>query len=65
MPGGLGVILGDDLGLHSSQNRQDNRYYTRITHIPMLEPVNVQEAKDFVVFAMEYAQQWKMPVVMA
>jgi len=65
MPEGLVVILGDDPGPHSSQNEQDNRYYTRITHIPMLEPANVQEAKDFVVFAMEYAQQWKMPVVMA
>ncbi|MCF2142418.1 MAG: indolepyruvate ferredoxin oxidoreductase subunit alpha [Candidatus Heimdallarchaeota archaeon] len=63
MPGGLVVILGDDPGPHSSQNEQDNRYYTRIAHIPMLEPANVQEAKDFVVFAMEYAQKWKMPVV--
>jgi len=63
MPGGLVVILGDDPGPHSSQNEQDNRFYARIAHIPILEPANVQEAKDFVVFAMEYAQKWKMPVV--
>jgi indolepyruvate ferredoxin oxidoreductase alpha subunit len=63
MPGGLTVILGDDPGPHSSQNEQDNRHYAKIGHIPMLEPANAQEAKDYVVFAMEHAQKWQMPVV--
>jgi len=63
MPGGLVVILGDDPGPHSSQNEQDNRHYARLGHIPMIEPANTQEAKDYFVFAMEYAQKWKMPVV--
>jgi len=63
MPGGLTVILGDDPGPHSSQNEQDNRHYAKIGHIPMLEPANAQEAKDYVVFAMKYAQKWQMPVV--
>ncbi|MGC9778377.1 MAG: 4Fe-4S binding protein [Candidatus Heimdallarchaeota archaeon] len=63
IPGGLVVILGDDPGPHSSQNEQDNRHYAKIGHIPMLEPANAQEAKDYVVFAMEQAQKWKMPVV--
>ncbi|MBN1331206.1 MAG: 4Fe-4S binding protein [Candidatus Heimdallarchaeota archaeon] len=63
MPGGLVVILGDDPGPHSSQNEQDNRFYAKIGHIPMLEPANSQEAKDYFIFAMEYAQKWQMPVV--
>ena len=63
MPGGLVVILGDDPGPHSSQNEQDNRHFAKIGHIPMIEPANAQEAKDYFVFAMEYAQKWKMPVV--
>ena len=63
MPGGLVVILGDDPGPHSSQNEQDNRFYAKIGHIPMIEPANAQEAKDYLVFGMEYAQKWKMPVV--
>ncbi len=62
LPGGLIVILGDDPGPHSSQNEQDNRHYAQLGKIPMLEPANAQEAKDFVVFAMKYAQQWQMPV---
>ncbi|MHA1220839.1 MAG: thiamine pyrophosphate-dependent enzyme [Candidatus Heimdallarchaeota archaeon] len=63
MPGGLVVILGDDPGPHSSQNEQDNRHYAKIGHIPMLEPANAQEAKDYFVFAMDFAQKWQMPVV--
>jgi indolepyruvate ferredoxin oxidoreductase alpha subunit len=62
LPGGFLVILGDDPGPHSSQNEQDNRYYAHLAKIPMLEPANAQEAKDFVVFAMEYARKWQMPV---
>lgn len=63
IPGGIVIILGDDPGPHSSQNEQDNRYYAKLGKIPMLEPSNVQEAKDFVVFAMEYSRKWQIPVV--
>jgi indolepyruvate ferredoxin oxidoreductase alpha subunit len=64
MPGGLVVILGDDPGPHSSQNEQDNRHYAKLGHIPLIEPANAQEAKDYFVFAMEHAQKWQMPVVL-
>jgi len=63
LPGGLVIILGDDPGPHSSQNEQDNRHYAKLGKIPMLEPSNVQEAKDYFCFAMKYSQQWQMPVV--
>ncbi|QEE17515.1 thiamine pyrophosphate-dependent enzyme [Promethearchaeum syntrophicum] len=63
LPGGLVIILGDDPGPHSSQNEQDNRHYAKLGKIPMLEPANVQEAKDYFCFAMKYSQQWQMPVV--
>ncbi|MFX1255460.1 MAG: thiamine pyrophosphate-dependent enzyme [Promethearchaeota archaeon] len=63
IPGGLVIVLGDDPGAHSSQNEQDNRYFAKLGYIPMIEPANVQEAKDYFVFAMEYSQKWRMPVV--
>ena len=63
LPGGLVIILGDDPGPHSSQNEQDNRHYAKLGKIPMLEPSNAQEAKDFFCFAMKYSQEWRMPVV--
>ena len=63
IPGGLVIILGDDPGPHSSQNVQDNRHFAKLAYVPMLEPANAQEAKDFFVFAHEYSRKWKMPVV--
>ena len=44
---GFVLVSADDPGMHSSQNEQDNRYYAKFAKIPMLEPSNSQEAKDF------------------
>ncbi|MFW9992256.1 MAG: thiamine pyrophosphate-dependent enzyme [Candidatus Odinarchaeota archaeon] len=63
MPGGFVIILGDDPKPHSTQNTQDNRYFARLAYVPMIEPANAQEAKDYFVFAMEYSRKWQMPVV--
>lgn len=62
MPGGLVVILGDDPGHLSSQNEQDNRYYSRIGYLPFLEPATPQEAKDFFKLAMRLSQKYSAPV---
>jgi indolepyruvate ferredoxin oxidoreductase alpha subunit len=64
MPGGFVIVIGDDPGPHSSQNEQDNRYYSQLGYLPMIEPSTCQEAKDYFVFAMKYSQMWKMPVVL-
>ena len=45
--GGLVIVSADDPGMHSSQNEQDNRHYGRAAKIPVLEPSDSQEAKDF------------------
>ena len=42
------VVSADDPGMHSSQNEQDNRYYAKFAKVPLLEPTDPQEAKDFV-----------------
>ncbi|RQW02941.1 indolepyruvate ferredoxin oxidoreductase subunit alpha, partial [candidate division KSB1 bacterium] len=44
---GIVIISADDPSMHSSQNEQDNRWYARAAKIPMLEPADSQEAKDF------------------
>src|SRR4030042_2999881 len=46
---GLVVITADDPGMFSSQNEQDNRHYAKLGKIPLLEPADRQECKDFVV----------------
>src|SRR6056297_2426743 len=41
--GGMVIILGDDPGANSSQNEQDNRHFSRLSYIPMLEPATPTE----------------------
>ena len=42
--GGLVIAIADDVGLSSSQNEQDSRYWGRFAHVPVLEPADSQEA---------------------
>jgi len=61
---GLVIITADDPGLHSSQNEQDNRHYARFAKVPMLEPTDSQEAKDYVQLAVELSEQFDTPVLL-
>lgn len=61
--GGFVVISADDPGMHSSQNEQDNRYLAKFAKIPMLEPSDSQEAKEFTKFAFEISEQFDIPVL--
>lgn len=62
--GGLVLISADDPQLHSSQNEQDNRFYARFARVPMLEPSDSQEAKDFVGIALEISERFDTPVML-
>jgi len=62
--GGLVILSADDPGMHSSQNEQDNRYYARFAKVPLLEPVDPQEAKDFVRTAFEISERFETPVLL-
>ena len=59
---GFVLVVADDPGMHSSQNEQDSRYYARSSHVPMLEPSDAQEAKEFVKLAYEISEQFDTPV---
>ena len=60
--GGLVVVTADDPDLHSSQNEQDNRHYARAAKLPMLEPSDSQETKDFTIKAFEISEKFDTPV---
>ena len=62
--GGFILVSADDPGMHSSQNEQDNRNYAKFARIPMLEPSNSQEAKDFTKFAIELSEKFDTPVLL-
>ncbi len=61
---GLIIVSADDPSLHSSQNEQDNRYYGKFASIPVLEPSDSQEAKDFVKTSFEISEQFDTPVLL-
>ncbi len=61
--GGLVLVAADDPGLYSSQNEQDTRCVARAALVPVLEPSDSQEAKDFVKFAYEISEKYDTPVI--
>jgi indolepyruvate ferredoxin oxidoreductase alpha subunit len=62
--GGLAVCVADDPGMHSSQNEQDTRHYARFGKVPILEPSDSQEAKDFLALALQISETHTTPVIL-
>ena len=61
--GGLVIVVADDPGLASSQNEQDTRMIARSAHLPVVEPSDSGEAKDFFKFAFELSEKYDTPVI--
>lgn len=62
--GGLVICVADDPGMHSSQNEQDSRHYAIAAKLPMLEPSDSSEAKDFTKLAFELSEKYDTPVLL-
>jgi len=62
--GGLVLVTADDPELYSSQNEQDNRNYAKFAKVPMLEPSDSQEAKNFVKIGFELSERFDTPVML-
>ncbi len=61
--GGLVIVVADDPSVHSSQNEQDSRNWARFAKVPMLEPGDAQECKDFTKWAFEISEKFDTPVL--
>ena len=62
--GGSVIVVADDPGLASSQNEQDTRMIGRSSHVPVLEPSDSQEAKEFVKIGYEISEKYDTPVIL-
>ncbi|MBF0103228.1 MAG: indolepyruvate ferredoxin oxidoreductase subunit alpha [Desulfobacterales bacterium] len=60
---GLVIVCADDPSMFSSQNEQDNRYYGKLSGLPILEPSSVAEAFDMVKYAFELSETLQEPVI--
>ena len=61
--GGLVILVADDPGPHTSQTEQDDRYYGKLSLLPVLEPADPQEAHDLIKYAYELSERHKVPVI--
>lgn len=61
---GMVIIVADDPSCHSSaQDEENTRPFGALTHIPMLEPSDAQECKDFVMLAYQISEKFLTPVI--
>ena len=61
--GGMVIVAADDPGMYSSQNEQDSRMVARAAMIPVLEPSDSAEARDFTKIAFEISEEYDTPVM--
>ena len=61
--GGLVIVVADDPGLASSQNEQDTRMIARSAHLPVIEPSDSNEAKEFFKYAFDISEKYDTPVI--
>ena len=62
--GGFVVLVADDNGCHSSHNEQDSRYHGRAAGVPVLEPADPQECKDFMKLAYDMSEKYDTLILM-
>ncbi|GMQ84996.1 MAG: indolepyruvate ferredoxin oxidoreductase subunit alpha [Acidimicrobiia bacterium] len=60
---GLVIVSADDPGMHSSQNEQDNRAYARMAGVPLLEPSDSAEAREYTALAFAISEEFDTPVL--
>lgn len=61
--GGLVIVAADDPGMYSSQNEQDSRMVARAAMIPVLEPSDSKEAKEFTKLAFSLSETYDTPIM--
>ncbi|MBN1539986.1 MAG: indolepyruvate ferredoxin oxidoreductase subunit alpha [Candidatus Thermoplasmatota archaeon] len=60
---GYVVLTADDPSCHSSQNEQDNRFFAKMSGVPMVEPSSPEEARQMMHYAFELSERFQMPVL--
>ena len=62
--GGLLIVVADDVGLSSSQNEQDSRFWGRFAHLPILEPADSQEAYEMTKAGFDLSEEFATAVIL-
>lgn len=62
--GGVVLAVGDDPGMHSSQNEQDSRVLCEFAKLPCFEPSTQQECYDMTREAFTVSERFHLPVIL-
>ena len=62
--GGLVIAVADDPSVFSSQNEQDTRLTAVSAQVPVLEPSDSMEAKEFAKLAFELSERYDTPIIL-
>ena len=59
------IYVADDPSCHSSaQSEENSRPFSVLAHLPMLEPADAQECRDFVIEAFAISEKFGLPVIL-
>lgn len=59
------IYIADDPSCHSSaQSEENSRPFSVLAHLPMLEPADTQECRDFAVEAFAISEKFGLPVIL-
>ncbi len=61
---GLVILTADDPYMFSSQNEQDNRFYGKLSGLPILEPSSVAESREMTAEAFALSETLQEPVIL-
>ncbi|MHA1685071.1 MAG: indolepyruvate ferredoxin oxidoreductase subunit alpha [Candidatus Heimdallarchaeaceae archaeon] len=61
--GGLVIVVGDDPHCFSSQNEQDSRWLGVSAQLPVLEPCDPHEAKEYTKLAFDISEKFETPIL--
>ncbi len=62
--GGMVLVVADDPGMYSSQNEQDTRMIGRASMVPVVEPSDSAEAKEFMKYAFDLSEKYDTPIIL-
>ena len=58
------IMIADDPSCHSSaQSEENTRAFASLAHIPIFEPSDAQECKDFIKLAFQISEKYNIPVM--
>ncbi|MCG8541616.1 MAG: thiamine pyrophosphate-dependent enzyme [Clostridia bacterium] len=61
--GGIVLVVADDVGRIVGDDYQDCRFYNIMSQVPLLEPSDSQEAREFMKIAFEISERFETPVI--